>query len=166
MLYSLLHSNECDPDSAAPHVEPQVNAEPHDESVHSSSSDAGTIPYDDIDPEGFDLEDSDPEADQPGEMIDPAGYPLGSEQVPEPIEVDTTADCAQDDLDITAFEETTSAHDDWLHRGPFLFDMHFHTYMRFTVRKIRPKQLTATDADRAEHFFLFDAHYALAESHW
>ena len=28
-------------------------------------------------------------------------------------------------LNITAFEATTSAHDDWLHRGPFLFEMDF-----------------------------------------
>ena len=147
-----LQADDCDPDSAAPPVEPQVNAEPHDRSVHSGSSDAGTISHDDIDPEGSDLEESDPEG--------------STAEVPELIEVDNAADCAQDDLNITAFEATTSAHDDWLHRGPFLFEMDFHTYMRFAVRKPRPKKQRATDADRAEHHFLFDAHYALAETHW
>jgi hypothetical protein len=150
-------------DSAAPPVEPQVNAELHDESAHSSSTDASTIPNDDIDPEG---DQADPEADQAGEMIDPAGYPIGSEQARELIECDTAADCAQDELDITALEATTSAHDDWLHRGPFLFNVDFHTYMRFAVRRPRLNLLMATDADRAEHLFLFDAHYALADSHW
>ena len=118
-----VQADDCDPDSAAPPVEPQVNAELHDESVHSSSSDAGTIPNDDIDPEGRDLEESD----------------IVAEQVPELIEGDTAADCAQDELDITAFEATTSAHDDWLHRGPFLFDMDFHTYMRLLCASLAQK---------------------------
>ena len=37
--------------------------------------------------------------------------------------------------------------------------------MRFAVRKPRPKKQRATDADRVDHF-LFDAHSALAETHW
>ena len=46
-------------------------------------------------------------------------------------------DCqdVEESLDISALEATTSPHDDWLHRGPFLFNMDFHTYMRFTVRQ-------------------------------
>ena len=72
----------------------------------------------------------------------------------------------EEDLHITALESTTSAHDDWLHRGPFLFDMDFHTYMRFTVRKPRPRHLKVSEVDQAEHCFLFDSHYALAASHW
>ena len=72
----------------------------------------------------------------------------------------------EDELVITGLDATTSAHDDWLHRGPFLFDMDFHTYMRFTVRKPRPRHLKVSDVDRAEHCFLFDSHYALAASHW
>ena len=72
----------------------------------------------------------------------------------------------EEDLDITALEATTSAHDDWLHRGPFLFDMDFYTYMRFTVRKPRPKNIQVFDVDRSEHCFLFDSHYALSASHW
>ena len=72
----------------------------------------------------------------------------------------------EDELVVTGLDATTSAHDDWLHRGPFLFDMDFHTYMRFTVRKPRPRHLKVSDVDRAEHCFLFDSHYALAASHW
>ena len=44
--------------------------------------------------------------------------------------------------------------------------MDFRTYIRFTVRKPRPKELKISDLNRAEHVFLFDAHYALASSHW
>ena len=72
----------------------------------------------------------------------------------------------EEDLDISALEATTSAHDDWLHRGPFLFDMDFHTYMRFTVRRPRPKDQKVCDVDRAQHCFFFDEHYALSTSHW
>ena len=76
------------------------------------------------------------------------------------------AEAFEEDLDVTALDATTSAHDDWLHRGPFLFDLDFHTYIRFTVRKSRPKHHKVSDVDRAEHCFLFDSHYALAASHW
>ena len=44
--------------------------------------------------------------------------------------------------------------------------MDFHTYMRFTVRRPRPKNVKVMDSDRVEHVFQFDAHYALAASHW
>ena len=52
----------------------------------------------------------------------------------------------EESLDITALEATTSAHDDWLHRGPFLFDMDFHTYMSFTIRKPLPKEIKVSQA--------------------
>ena len=57
------------------------------------------------------------------------------------------AETLEDNLDISALEATTSAHDDWLHRGPFLFDMDFHTYMRFTDRKPRPKDHKISDVN-------------------
>ena len=104
---------------------------------------------------------------QPGEFPPIADV---NNQVPQQAS-DALHDSANDetfeeDLHITALESATSAHDDWLHRGPFLFDMDFHTYMRFTVRKARPRHLKVSDVDRAEHCFLFDSHYALAASHW
>ena len=34
---------------------------------------------------------------------------------------------------------SASYFDDWLHRGPFLFDMDFHTYIRFTARQTSSK---------------------------
>ena len=87
-------------------------------------------------------------------------------QTSETLDDGAKAEPLEEDLEISALETTTSPHDDWLHRGPFLFDMDFHTYIRFTVRKPRPKQLQIFDADRTEHVFLFDSHYALAASHW
>jgi len=103
---------------------------------------------------------ADNEADSVEQVLEPAA----------PI-VDGLRDNSEDEeeeetFDISSFEATTSAHDDWLHRGPFLFDMDFHTYMRFTVRKPRPKNVQISDADRVEHVFLFDSHYALSASHW
>ena len=76
------------------------------------------------------------------------------------------AEAFEEYLNISALEATTSAHDDWLHRGKLLWHMDFHTYIRFTLRKPRPKALKVSDTERAEHCFLFDSHYALAMSHW
>ena len=47
-----------------------------------------------------------------------------------------------------------------------MLDTDFHTYIRFTFRKPRRKETKICDADRVEHVFLFEAHYALAASHW
>ena len=91
---------------------------------------------------------------------------IDTQQASETLDDDAKAEPLEEELNITALEATTSAHDDWLHRGPCLFDMDFHTYIRFTVRKPRPKDFKVSDADRAEHIFLFDSHYALATSHW
>ena len=88
------------------------------------------------------------------------------QHVSKPLDDGGNVEALEDDLNITALEATTSAHDDWLHRGDFLWQMDFHTYIRFTVRKPRPKDHKVTDTDRAEHCFLFDSHYALAASHW
>ena len=90
----------------------------------------------------------------------------GSQQATETLDNGVDVEVLEEELDITVFEATTSVHDDWLHRGLFLFDMDFHTYVRFTVRKPRPKLHKVSDVDRAEHCFLFDSHYALAKTHW
>ena len=41
-----------------------------------------------------------------------------------------------EDQEICALRETTSPHDDWLHRGPWLYDMDFHNYIRFVSREL------------------------------
>ena len=51
---------------------------------------------------------------------------------------------------VTGLEFTTSAHDDWLHRGPFLYDLDFHTYIRCVCRKARAKQAMLSDVQRQE----------------
>ncbi|MED5469906.1 MAG: hypothetical protein VX542_06520, partial [Cyanobacteriota bacterium] len=89
-----------------------------------------------------------------------------AQQASENIDDGAKAEPLEEELIVPALEATASVHDDWLHRGPFLVDMDFHTYIRFTVRQPRPKDFKVSDADRAEHIILFDSHYALAASHW
>lgn len=68
-------------------------------------------------------------------------------------------------VNISALNHTTSAHDDWLHRGPFLYDLDFHTYVEYVHREPRAKRAQAKDSERHQDIFLFDAHYSLAESY-
>ena len=167
-----------DTDKAAQPVEPQADesdtdrAAQQDEDVHSNSSNEDSILNDSGAPE-----DVDTDADEAGTVIGEtsSAAQLGGEsnneahnaqQISEPFDDDIKAEFDEENLDISAFKATTSAHDDWLHRGPFLFDMDFHTYMRFVDRKPRPKDSKISDADRIEHVFLFDSHDALAASHW
>ena len=66
-----------------------------------------------------------------------------------------------------AFSKTTSIHDDWLHRGPYLYDMDLHNYIRFIQREERPQgEKGGAVIGRRTHVFLFDDHYVLARSHW
>lgn len=53
---------------------------------------------------------------------------------------------------------TSTRHDDWLHRGPFLADLPWQAYM---MRAQRVRKPTAADADYSQTFF-FDKHYALS----
>jgi hypothetical protein len=55
---------------------------------------------------------------------------------------------------------STSNRDDWLHRGPDLFDMNWFTYVKFFERVRRPKSVSRRmDGYK---FFPFEEHYALA----
>ena len=71
-----------------------------------------------------------------------------------------------DDLEITTLTNTTSLHDDWLHRGPFLADLDLHTYVAHVVRIPRPTKARLSDTQRFQDVFLFDDHYELAKTHW
>ena len=53
---------------------------------------------------------------------------------------------------------TSTRHDDWLHRGPFLADLPWKIYMMRVRRRRKPVQ---ANADHTELFF-FDKHYALS----
>ena len=72
--------------------------------------------------------------------------------------VQPDADVSEDEVaeeeayDVSALQSTTSAHDDWLHRGPHLFALDWHTYMRFTVRKPRPKKIGVQDLVARSYF--------------
>ena len=60
---------------------------------------------------------------------------------------------------------TTSAHDDWLHRGPFLHDLDLHTYVRHVHRTPRPRKTRNEERRRRVPLFLFDSHYVLAQQY-
>ena len=53
---------------------------------------------------------------------------------------------------------TSTRHDDWLHRGPFLADLPWHVYMRRVRRARKPSRI---NADYAQIFF-FDEHYVFS----
>ena len=55
---------------------------------------------------------------------------------------------------------TTSAHDDWLHRGPYLHDLSYHTYTEYIDRIRLPREPPAD-----EQIFLFEEHYVLSRSY-
>ena len=113
-------------DSEGDHVDTDSAARPAGSSGIEMDTDGAAQPADASPTDG---------AVQPGECNDDA------EQSGE------DAEGFEESLDITALEATTSAHDDWLHRGPFLFDMDFHTYMRFTVRKPLPKDSKVSEVN-------------------
>lgn len=111
--------------------------------------------------------------DTPGgaAQLPPAGStPVGTVQPAEEEEArDDAAQLAEDgegaeedEMGFQALRETTSPHDDWLHRGPFLFDLDVHTYVRFVHRVDLADYRGQTDLQRADDVFAFDAHYALA----
>ena len=58
----------------------------------------------------------------------------------------------------TECRATSSRHDDWLHRGPFLADLPWHAYMMRVRRTRKPSQ---PGADYSQYFF-FDRHYNLS----
>ena len=60
---------------------------------------------------------------------------------------------------------TTSAHDDWLRRGPFLYHLDFHTYVRYVHRVPRPRKTRNEGRHRRVPLFLFDSHYVLAQQY-
>ena len=59
-----------------------------------------------------------------------------------------------DDLEITTLTNTTSLHDDWLHRGAFLADLDLHTYIAHVVRIPRPTKARVADIQRFENVSL------------
>mgnify|MGYP003324485308 CR=1 FL=1 len=65
-----------------------------------------------------------------------------------------------DIIQMKTLRSTTSTHDDWLHRGPYLHDNAFHTYAEYIDRVRLPRHAPAE-----EQIFRFEPHYALARSY-
>jgi hypothetical protein len=70
---------------------------------------------------------------------------------------DGVDDLDADIIQMKTLRSTTSTHDDWLHRGPYLNDLPFHTYAEYIDRVRRPRQPPAD-----HQIFEFEPHYALA----
>ena len=136
-----------DTDRAVQPVTVETHAKNNDDDVRSNSSEEGNILDDSGAPE-------DAHADrlethsvaQPSEShgieidTDHAAPPVQSQSIADIKNEDEqqaskhlddggNAEAFEEDQHITALETTTSAHDDWLHRGKFLWHMDFHTYI-------------------------------------
>ena len=66
----------------------------------------------------------------------------------------------EDLIQMKTLRSTTSTHDDWLHRGPYLHDLPFHTYTEYVDRVRRPRE-----PPPSQQLFEFEAHYALSRSY-
>ena len=65
-----------------------------------------------------------------------------------------------DIVQMKTLRTTTSTHDDWLHRGNYLHDIAFHTYVEYVDRVRLPRH-----APVEEQIFLFEPHYVLSRSY-
>jgi len=111
---------------------------------------------------------------EPGHGIqaDPVRAEEATAELQQALEQDADMACSDasqsDQEDSTGMEmlhmkqlrATTSVHDDWLHRGPFLHDAPFHVYAQYVDRVRRPQ----TDSMTGQ-YFLFESHYTLAHSY-
>ena len=71
---------------------------------------------------------------------------------------DPDADAEECEVQATECRTTSSRHDDWLHRGPFLADLPWHAYMMRVRRTRKPSE---PGAEYSEYLF-FDRHYILS----
>ena len=101
--------------------------------------------------------DDDADDDEPSnDEVDPEEDSEKSDDQVEETEKMADADLIQ----MKTLRSTTSTHDDWLHRGPYLHDMAFHTYVEYIDRVRLPRHAPAE-----EQIFHFEPHYALARSY-
>ena len=49
-----------------------------------------------------------------------------------------TGEEGEGECSVQAFSKTTSLYDDWLHRGPYLYELDLQNYIRFIQREERP----------------------------
>lgn len=62
-------------------------------------------------------------------------------------------------IQMKTLRSTTSTHDDWLHRGPYLHDIPFHTYAEYIDLVRIPRK-----PPPGRQLFHFEPHYALSHS--
>ena len=76
-------------------------------------------------------------------------------------EDDASEDSSKDDLPAVVLPRslrvTTSRHDDWLHRGPFLQGLSLQLYVAYIDRVPKPRQSSQPSA-----YFFFEPHYCIA----
>ena len=75
-------------------------------------------------------------------------------------EEDTEKMIDADLIEMKTLRSTTSTHDDWLHRGPYLHEIPFHTYVEYVDRVRLPRNAPAD-----KQIFRFEPHYALSQSY-
>jgi len=122
----------------------RTSAQPSDDLLLATNSKDGT------------LEDS---AVQPADDVEGSGAEGTDEE-------ETLAE-DEDAWSVQTFSKTTSLYDDWLHRGPYLYEMDLHNYIRFIQREQKPEgERGGSVIDRGTHVILFDEHYVLARTHW
>ena len=64
-------------------------------------------------------------------------------------------------VQMRTLRQTTSTHDDWLHRGPYLRDLPFHTYAEY-VDRVR----VSRNSSHEQQLFKFQPHYVLSKFYW
>ena len=70
-----------------------------------------------------------------------AGHQVSAEQPATGDQCDREEEHAAEAPKTKGLADTTSAHDDWLRRGPFLYDFDFHTYVKCVRRVPRPRNI-------------------------
>ncbi|MCS5671000.1 MAG: hypothetical protein NZ577_03990 [Vicinamibacterales bacterium] len=101
----------------------------------------------------------DDDANEEDSNNDEADSEKGSEE--SCVEGDPTEHMVDADIiQMKTLRATTSTHDDWLHRGPYLHDIAFHTYVEYVDRVRMPRS-----APIEQQIFRFEPHYALALSY-
>ena len=120
-------------------------------------------------PSDFDMLDS-ADCDETSTPPAPTDAATGSVEKPcdDPSEGEETGGATNEsdtdmDADLIHMETlrtTTSTHDDWLHRGPYLYDVGFHTYAEYVDRVRLPRKSPA-----GKQLFLFEPHYILSRTY-
>ena len=89
----------------------------------------------------------------------PASHDNGEEEDPSASN-DVESNVDADLMQMKTLRNTTSTHDDWLHRGPYLHDIAFHTYAEYVDRVRIPRKPSP-----GCQLFQFEPHYVLSRTY-